>query len=339
MRPRKPGSAVFRAALVGCGRIGSTFADDQRVEGIYSHAEAYSCCPSTQLVAVCDADEETARRCAARWDVAQAFTGLSRMLEETTPELVSVCTPDHTHAAVLNRILDCDSVKGILAEKPLALDLTDAESVVQRAHDRGVVLAVNYTRRYTSGHIAVRQRIASGEIGEIQSVSGRYTKGVLHNGTHWIDLARWLVGEVISVRAYSKAQRERDMDLDVHFRFDNGVTGSLLVCEAEAFSIFEMDIVGTSGRIFLYDSGHRAQRWEARDSLRYSGYRSLVSVEDDESDMRDSTLNAVRDLAACVANAGRPRCDGTDAVAALRIGAIALQSAVEEREISSGMRA
>lgn len=329
---------MFRAALVGCGRIGSSFADDSRVEGIYSHAGAYEACPKTTLVAVCDADAVAAQHCAARWRVASAFTDLSSMLEATAPELVSVCTPDLTHAEVLDRILECGSVKGVLAEKPLALDLGDAERIVRRARDRGVVLAVNYTRRYTLGHRAVHARIAAGDIGEIQSVSGRYTKGVLHNGTHWFDLARWLIGDVAAVQAFPAAEGGDDFDLDVYLRFDSGARGALLSCRAELFSIFEMDIVGSAGRILLHDSGHRVQRWEIQESPRYTGYRSLVSVEDGESDMRDSILHAVNDVANCVETGSRPQCDGHDAVSALRIGVLAKQSAVEHRGITADVK-
>jgi predicted dehydrogenase len=326
---------MFRAAIIGCGQIGSTFADDPLVDGIYSHAGAYDRCAATDLVAVCDVDAGAADRCAARWNVAQSFTSLSGLLDETAPELVSICSPDATHAEVLERVLECRHVRGILAEKPLALNLADAERLARRARDRGVALAVNYTRRHTLGHGTVQQRIASGELGEIQTVSGRYTKGVLHNGTHWFDLARWLVGDVTAVQAHhSTERRQGDPDLDVYLRFENGARAALLSCRSELFSIFEMDIVGTSGRFVMYDSGHRLQRWDVQNSSRYSGYRALVRVEETESDMRDSILHAVEDLVQCVETGRRPQCDGDDAVSALRIGTLAVQSALEGREIA-----
>jgi len=331
---------MFRAALVGCGRIGSAFADDPIVSGTYSHAGAYEQCEKTTLVAVCDVDRGAAERCAARGQGVRAFTDLSSMLDETAPDLVSVCTPDATHAAVIERVLACGAVKGILAEKPLALNMADAERLARHARENGVTLAVNYSRRYTRGHQAIHHRLASGELGSIQTVTGRYTKGVIHNGTHWFDLARWLIGDVTSVHAcLTTERREDDMDLDVYLRFQNGARGALLASCADAFSIFEMDIVGTAGRILLYDSGHRVQRWEVRDSDRYSGYRKPFLIEDAESDMRDSTLHAVNDLAQCIERRVQPRCSGDDAVSALRIGAQAMQSALEGRAMTVAVTA
>jgi len=319
---------VFRAALVGCGRIGSSFADEPIDLGTYTHAGAYQACATTTLVAVCDVDAAAAERCAAQWPGARAFTDLSAMLAETSPEIVSVCTPDATHAAVLERVLESRGLKGILAEKPLALHLRDAERINDRARDIGVVLAVNYSRRYTRGHQQVRARLHAGAIGEIQNVTGRYTKGVVHNGTHWFDLARWLISEVTVIHAHPQiTPGGSDADLDVHLRFANGASGALMACRADAFSIFEMDIVGTTGRILMHDSGHRVQYWEIRDSDRYPGYRKPYLVDDAESDMRDSTLNAVTDLSACIETGRQPRCGGDDAVMALRIAEMALRSA------------
>ncbi|HLM69345.1 MAG TPA: hypothetical protein VK358_17530, partial [Longimicrobium sp.] len=66
----------WRAALVGCGMIGSRFADDPRMRGdVFTHAEAYTRSERTELVAVCDAGAEAAAGCGARWGV-PAFTGV-----------------------------------------------------------------------------------------------------------------------------------------------------------------------------------------------------------------------------------------------------------------------
>ena len=57
---------VLRAALVGCGRIASGFADGDGTMGIYTHAQAYQACPRTELAAVCDVDAAKAEACARR---------------------------------------------------------------------------------------------------------------------------------------------------------------------------------------------------------------------------------------------------------------------------------
>src|SRR5207253_5065884 len=112
---------VYRAALIGCGKIGSEFDDFPRAAGIYSHAGAYSACSQTELVAVCDLDQSKLDRCASRANVKQRFRDHREMLADIRPDIVSVCTPDSTHYDLLRDVINTSSVKGILAEKPLAL--------------------------------------------------------------------------------------------------------------------------------------------------------------------------------------------------------------------------
>ena len=325
------------AVLIGCGRIGSTFSDDPLVTGIYSHASAYVACEATTLVAVCDTDENAAKSCAARWGVGRWFTDFREMLRETSPALVSICTPDHTHGSILEEVLTLPSVRGVLAEKPFAINPEDAIGLVKVAARTGVKLAVNHIRRYSAGHQDIRRAIHEGAIGPVQLVGGYYTKGILHNGTHWLDLARWLVGEPVALRAFHTGRGDaQDPCLDLYLTFETGARGTLLSADASAFSIFEMDIVGTLGRLHLYDSGHRTEAWKAGPSSRYSGYLGLVRQGDSESDMTDTVLHAVADLADCVSKGGTPRCSGADGAMAIRLAALAIRSAHEGRWVEIG---
>lgn len=317
----------FRAAVIGCGAIGSRFADDPRAPGVYSHAGAYAACEGTSLIAVCDTDADRAAACGDRWGV-KAYSDPATLFASGAAEIISICTPDPTHAALVRDAIRAPGVKGVLAEKPLALDAREAKALVADARDRGVVLAVNYVRRHSLGHIEMRARLRSGAIGAIQSVGGCYTKGVKHNGGHWFDLARFFVGEVETVTGMRSAAQPHDDDptLDAVLTFGGGVTAHLRGCDAAAFSIFEMDIIGTSGRMRIVDSGHRALVQDVIDSPHYSGYRTLGTEEAIELDMRDLVLRAVEDLSAAVAERRAPRCSGEDGLAALAIAAAAVLS-------------
>lgn len=316
----------YRAALLGCGRIGSEFADDPRVKGVYTHAGAYAACPRTELAAVCDPDPARLARCGDRWCVGARYQDPERLLAEQAPELVSVCTPDSTHYALIRAAITAPGVRAVLAEKPLALELGQAEELVRLAVERGVTLAVNYSRRYAKSHVRLREALR-GSIGETQTVGGYYTKGLLHNGTHWIDLARFLVGEITEVwGCASKAGGEEDPTLDAFFRFESGATGYLHGCDAGAFSLFEMDLIGTRGRARITDAGATFEFSQAADSTRYSGYRELTPARKEPAGLGDTLLHAVEDLVTALEEGRAPRCSGEDGVAALRI-ALAVRDA------------
>jgi predicted dehydrogenase len=327
-RDQKPLSRVYRAAVIGCGRIGSELADDPRINAVCNHAQAYSECRATELVAVCDINREKAARCAERWNVNHFYSDVDQLLSEQNLDVVSICTPNETHSDILERALDGTALRGILAEKPLALDASDATRIVEHARERGVVLAVNYGRRYSERHQRVHEIIEAGRIGQIQRVSGLYTKGIFHNGSHWLDLARWLVGDVARVHGFHTSPMEHaDPPLDTWLLFRTGASGYLHNCNSEAFTVFEMDILGTKGRARLTDLGHRYEIYAVGESPHYSGYRSLTKTQEEYGGVEDTVLWAVEDLVNCVEHGGEPRCSGRDGVEALRIASAVVSSA------------
>ena len=318
----------FRAAVIGCGAAGSRYASDPRVAGVYSHAGAYAACPDTDLVAVCDVDPARLRDSVQQWNVPAQYDDAATLLRNEQPDIVSICTPDATHFALTRLALETTSTRAVLAEKPLSLELTEAETLVHIADQRGVPLAVNYVRRFAASHREVEQRIRAGELGKIQTVSGFYTKGLLHNGTHWFDLARFLVGEVTEVQGFDVLQDGNiDPTLDAFLRFDNGAAGHLHGCDSSAFSLFEMDIVGTRGRVAILDSGYHIVWYDRRDSPHFTGYHALVESSRVNAPLGDVTLDAVQDLVESARDRRAPRCSGVDGVRALAIAVAVRESA------------
>lgn len=318
----------LRAALIGCGNIASRLSSDAGTVGVYTHAEAYKTCAETELVALCDLDDAALQECGERWQVAARYRDARQLLDEMRPEIVSICTPDATHYELALLALGAPGVRGVLIEKPLALDLAEARELAALAAERKMTVAVNHSRRYAASHQALREDLRTGRLGRIQSVGGIYTKGVLHNGTHWFDLLRFLAGEIVSARGFRRAgDAADDPTLDAVLELESGASAQLHGCDADCFSIFEMDIIGSAGRVRVVDFGHTFERFETAEDPRYAGYRSLRRVDSDDAGMRDTTLHAVRDLAACVSGGGTPRCSIDDAIRALEIAIAVKESA------------
>ena len=322
---------TYRAAVIGCGKIGSEFADDPRIKDIYTHAGAYSACSETNLVAVCDADATKVKRCGARWNVPATFQNPADMMMSARPEVVSICTPDPTHHAVLREVMKHDCVRAIYAEKPLAMSRADAQEILSIAESRNIHIAVNYFRRYAPTLRELRAAIVQDRcIGEIQALNCSYTKGILHNGTHLLDLARFLAGEIESIRGIPNRRsnlEKTDTSLDAHLRFASGASGFIQGFNEDRFDICEMDITGTAGRIRILDSGHTIEHYEVRDDPNYSGYLGLALKIRDTRGMTDTLLHGVEDLVSCIGSGKAPLCSGYDGYAALDLGLAIHESA------------
>lgn len=318
---------AYRAAIAGCGLIGSEFSDTTRLPGIWSHAAAYAACPDTELVAVCDQDATKLDRCGERWNVASRYRDFAQMLDAQRPEIVSICTPDASHYALIRTALGHPAVRAVLAEKPLALNLEQVDELVKLAATRDVVLAVNYTRRYAPGFERLKELIAVGALGTIQAVSGFYTKGALHNGSHWFDLANFLLGPVSRVIGINRmGEAGEDPTLDVLLEFECGTAGYLHGCDAAAYALFEMDIVGSQGRARIVDSGFVIEIYGVEASPFGAGYRKLELQEKIEGGLENALLAAVADLVRCLRDGEAPRCSGSDARQALAVGLAARHS-------------
>lgn len=324
----------YRAAVIGCGRIGDAFAESRAALGIYSHAEAYATSPRTILAALCDSNGEHLRRCAERWKVGSRYADARELFRAEAPEIISICTPDETHYELARAALDAPSTRAVLVEKPLALHRAEACALVDGARRRGVLLAVNYSRRYADRYRALRQDLGSaGRLGPVRRMTGHYTKGILHNGTHWLDLARFLGGEMVRVQGFPAADAAaEDPTPSARLEFASGATGFLHGCDEKDFTLFEMDLVTAAGRVRLVDSGRTLECFTAEDSPEISGYRYLGTGAVSAGILRDVTLRAVEDLVACLDEPGRkPLCAGEDAMRALDL-ALAIRTSADRGE-------
>lgn len=320
---------MLRAAVLGCGAIGAGTAAPHPEVGVFTHAGAYAACPDTELVAVCDADRERAAAAARHWDVAAVHDDPATLLRQAAPDVVSVCTPDGTHAELVALALRTPGVAAVLAEKPLALDAATARSLAALAHERGVVLAVNYTRRFAPAFRELRESIAAGALGTLQHVGGVYVKGLLHNGTHWLDLLRFLAGEPTAVRGWDRlGEAGADPTLDAELGLPGGGTARLAALDTRSFTAFEMDLIGTRGRVRVVESGHVLESFAVGDDPRHPGYRVLRPPPVARSGaLRDVLLHAVADLVRCVRDGGAPACDGGDGAAAIALAEAIRRSA------------
>lgn len=320
----------YRAGIIGCGKIASELADDPFRKGdVFTHAEAYSVHPDTELVAICDTDADRLNRCGQRWNINARYLNIPDMIETENLNVVSVCTPDNTHHSVIKEILSHPgNIKLILSEKPLATSIRQAQELIDLSKSRDVVISVVYMRRFAENYQALKDFIRSGELGTIQAVSGWYTKGVMHNGTHWFDALRFLVGEVDWVRGWSRVEGTLDdPTLDVMLGLENGALASLRACDEEYYTVFEMEILGTQGRIRSIDSGFQIEHSAVVESNRYQGYKELELTQKTFGNRTDLLLHAVEDAVATLRTGKSPACSGEDGLEALRIAASAIESA------------
>ncbi len=325
-------SSPLRAVVVGCGQIGAAGRTEHSEVGILTHAHALSESEKTELVGLSDRNPAALISASREYHVERSatFSNSSDLLAAIQPDFVSIATPDSTHFELASQVVRCPGVRAILVEKPLALSSKEGKRLVESANDSGIKIAVNFSRRYAPVFQMLRKRIGEGEFGKLQTVMGCYTKGIFHNGSHWIDLLRFLTGEEIhQVRALPKFDREsNDPTPDVDLLLGHGAVARLAGCDKDSFTIFEMDILGTSGRIQILDSGHKVEISKPKASERNPGYHFLHPLPGETviGGLKNVMLNAVEDLADAWNTGREPLSPARDAIVPIKVGEAVIAS-------------
>jgi len=316
--------ASYRAVVVGCGRIGSSLSQEAREPGIHSHAQAYREHPRTELAGLSDTDEGRLAKAVRDWGVPGDPDAVA-LCQRIRPDVVSVCTPDTTHAEIAREIIASAPPRLLFIEKPIAGGVTEAESVADAARRADVAIAVDHTRRYVPAFRTIADELRHGIHGRPLLVRGLYGKGLRHNGVHAVDLLRFWLGEPTRVRGRRAAWGpDDDPTFDVALEFGE-VRAYLDAFDERVATVFEMELLTERGRIGFYDGGDRWEFAEVGTSARYAGYRTYVPTDRGRRDplfQRPLALalrHAVDDLVRWLDGEGALACDASEAIAALHI--------------------
>ncbi len=139
--------------VIGCGGI----ADRRTIPEGFVPSE------QSQLVAVQDADASRAEAVRGRYGVPRAFTEATALLEDPEVEAVYIASPTNFHHAHV--LAAARAGKHVLCEKPLALNVAEAEEMVAACREADVKLGVNFMMRFHGCHEYLRQVVASGAMG------------------------------------------------------------------------------------------------------------------------------------------------------------------------------
>jgi len=119
--------------------------------------------PGNEVVAVMSSDAQRGAAYAARHGIAKSCISIDELLADPAVDAVYISTTNELHAQ--QAIAAAAAGKHVLCEKPLALNLPDAQAIVQACRSAGVVLGTNHHLRHAASHQAIRRLVRDGAIG------------------------------------------------------------------------------------------------------------------------------------------------------------------------------
>ena len=269
-----PNKKELGLAVVGCGvvgRIRATLAKDF---------------PGIGWIGLSDMNERVGRHLKDDIDADYFTTDFRKLI--VRPEVDAVIVATSTWGHVEPTLASVDAGHMLLIEKPLATDARESAEVLEAIQNAGVDAVVGYTQRFRRRFLVVKERIKTGQIGDVTAAvtrafmnrmaptgevrltqDRRYLTPMVVSGTHSLDMCLWLMGDAakpvsIYARSTEKVMSElgtKDATFGV-FTMEDGTIWSMNICWAlpkewpGAVYGLEIGIVGTKGVIDIEDT-HR----------------------------------------------------------------------------------
>lgn len=253
---------MLNFAIVGCGRIAKRHTELLGLNQI----------TGARLVAVCDLVHQKAKSIGAELSVAH-YDDMHEMMRGESVDVVVVLTESGNHAKCVLELAQYK--KHIIVEKPMALTLEDADSMIRACDNFGIKLFVVKQNRFNVPVLKLREAVDLGRFGKLVlgTVRVRWCRtqsyydqspwrgtwsmdgGVLTNqASHHIDLLEWMMGDVESVFAMgttSLAKIEAEDTAVVSIRFRNGALGIIEATTAARPTDLEgsISVLGEGGAV------------------------------------------------------------------------------------------
>jgi len=254
---------TYRTGVIGVGGVSTL------------HTDAYLALPSTELVAAADLSEEALARFTDKYRVTNVYTDYRSMLDKESLDIVSVPTGANVRCDIVLAVAEYQSVRGMLIEKPMAIDLVEADQMIASCEKADIKLAINHQRRCDAQYRHARRILDDGTIGELKSIRIMGVEAgfdMTNNGSHLFDATR-IFGEDAEWVWASVTQDGKDITADdvkwadrkatsqkealvagdrvsAVISFRNGGRGYF----ESGRGIYGVELIGTKGRLVCVDS-------------------------------------------------------------------------------------
>lgn len=255
---------------VRIGIIGTSWFADRYHFPLFTALEEHA-----EITALCGRNKERADEIAEKYRVPNVFSDYKKLLSSDLIDGVVIVTPDDLHYSMATEAIRRNL--HVFCEKPISYTLSEARAMREAARSAGVVTLVDHTYRWLPIYVYARQLLHEGRIGKLhrglfhylagngreKSDAWRFDasrgNGVLGDlGSHMMDLARFLIGDIVEVnpRLDVHVPHRSDVDLiapndlaSIIVRFADGETGEIVASKIDCRNGQRVELHGSEGSI------------------------------------------------------------------------------------------
>jgi len=228
---------------------------------------------NAELIAIMDVNKNAVKEVAKKYGV-KYYTDEGSILKDDEIEVVYIATPTYLHHQQV--LMAAKMGKHILCEKPMALNLREAQEMINISQKTGVKLTFDYMMRYHIYHQKAKEMIDKGILGELVMGRAQLTcwyppipkawrqiphlgggGSLIDMGSHCIDLLEMLIGKVVEVSCFTESLVQKypveDAAIGV-LKFENGALGVIdnFFNVPDASSENRLELYGSKGSLLSY---------------------------------------------------------------------------------------
>jgi len=325
----------LKIGMVGCGMIGR-----------YHYAPDMRFARYAELAGICGESRAEALSFAEEMGIPKSYGTYEEMLGDRTIDAVIIATPNYLHCPYV--ISAAAAGKHVLCEKPMALDMEEAQRMVEACEKAGVVFMVAHHLRHKACNVKAAEMVKKGDIGRVATARVRWsfnhtggepetgwrTKKQLSGGgqimnvnSHCVDLLVYILGKPVRVSAF--IQEEENLEVEngsvIMIEFENGVIGIAEGSDREETEPSNLEIFGGGCSLIIE---------KACSTDKYGGLRRLPSgdFEKAEFDRSPYTLE-VDHFAKAVIEKFEPISSGRKTLETMKVLMAAYESAETGKHI------
>ena len=339
------------------GVIGACGIADRRTipEGIIPAKNA-------KLVALMDIDEQRIKKVAKKYGNVRYYTKEEDLIDDSEVEAVYIATPTYLHHKHV--LMAAKAKKHILCEKPMAMNLREAQEMINVCRENKVKLTLDYMMRYHSYNRKIKEMIDDGKLGKLVMGRAQLTcwyppiKGawrqepelggggsLIDMGTHCIDLLEMFMGKVIEVFCYTNHLVQNYPVEDTAVVLLKFKSGALGVVDnhfniPDASSENRLEIYGSKGSILAKgtigqdSSGYMVKRIE-KEEKSYEAAQKREEIKEEEVILKPVNMyqSEIEDFDRCILEDTEPSFKGEDGLRNLKIILAAYESARKRKPV------
>ena len=239
---------MYSLTIVGGGNISCGY-DNPKGNDILTHINGALHHPNIILNSIVEINEDRQKYILNKWGNGfDIYSSLENSIDKHKSDIFIVATPTKLHFKVITDILSIYSPKLIICEKPIVSNLSELEKLNKLIKLHNIKIVTNYSRRFDKSLNVLKDKILNAN--NKYHFYGTFTKGLIHNGSHMIDLINMLVGNIYNIESINKEIINDDIfgQFIVETDFCKGIISNI---NDDKLSVFELVIYTDLAKVII----------------------------------------------------------------------------------------